>query len=77
MKTSYDVLVIGAGPAGSTAAECLAAEGIEVAVLEEHAVIGEPVDCTGVVGTEGKEKSKSTTKNISLVVIKGISFLRT
>ncbi|MBI4735737.1 MAG: NAD(P)/FAD-dependent oxidoreductase [candidate division NC10 bacterium] len=55
MKTSYDVLVVGAGPAGSTAAEHLAAQGIEVAVLEEHAVVGEPVDCTGVVGTEAFE----------------------
>jgi geranylgeranyl reductase family protein len=52
MKYSYDVLVVGAGPAGCTAAERLAAAGMDVAVLEEHAVIGEPVDCTGVVGTE-------------------------
>src|SRR5574341_844488 len=52
MKSNYDVLVIGAGPAGSTVAERLAADGFDVAVLEEHAVIGEPVDCTGVVGAE-------------------------
>jgi digeranylgeranylglycerophospholipid reductase len=52
MKESHDVLVIGAGPAGSTVAERLAADGFDVAVLEEHAVIGEPVDCTGVVGAE-------------------------
>ncbi len=50
--TSFNVLVIGAGPAGSTAAERLAASGLGVAVLEEHAIIGEPVDCTGVVGAE-------------------------
>ncbi len=55
MKHSYDVLVVGAGPAGSTAAEGLAAAGIDVAVLEEHPVIGAPVDCTGVVGTEAFE----------------------
>ncbi len=55
MKPSYDVLVVGAGPAGSTAAEQLATEGYDVGVLEEHAVIGEPVDCTGVVGAEAFE----------------------
>ncbi len=52
MKTSFDVLVIGAGPAGSTAAERLAACGLDVGLLEEHPVVGEPVDCTGVVGVE-------------------------
>jgi geranylgeranyl reductase family protein len=56
MKKSYDVLVVGAGPAGSTAAERLASHGVEVAVLEEHAVIGEPVDCTGVIGSEAFER---------------------
>jgi geranylgeranyl reductase family protein len=55
MKTAYDVLVVGAGPAGSTTAERLASAGFDVAVLEEHAVIGEPVDCTGVIGTEAFE----------------------
>lgn len=55
MKPSYDVLVVGAGPAGCTTAELLAAAGLDVAVLEEHAVIGEPVDCTGVVGAEAFE----------------------
>ncbi|MBI4573929.1 MAG: NAD(P)/FAD-dependent oxidoreductase [candidate division NC10 bacterium] len=56
MKTSYDILVVGAGPAGTTAAERLSANGFEVAVLEEHAIIGEPVDCTGVVGSEALEE---------------------
>lgn len=55
MKSSYDVLVVGAGPAGSTTAEGLATAGFDVAVVEEHAVIGEPVDCTGVVGAEAFE----------------------
>ncbi len=52
MRPTYDVLVVGAGPAGSTAAQHLSAEGLDVAVLEEHAVVGEPVDCTGIVGAD-------------------------
>jgi digeranylgeranylglycerophospholipid reductase len=47
-----DVAVIGAGPAGLTAARSLAAHGHDVLVLEEHAQIGVPVHCTGVLGLD-------------------------
>jgi geranylgeranyl reductase family protein len=45
-----DVAVIGAGPAGLTAARALAAAGHDVVVLEEHDAVGLPVHCTGVLG---------------------------
>ncbi len=44
-----EVLVVGAGPAGSTVADRLARRGHEVLVLEEHARIGYPVQCAGLV----------------------------
>jgi digeranylgeranylglycerophospholipid reductase len=47
-----DVAVIGAGPAGLTAARLLAARGHDVVILEEHSQIGVPVHCTGVLGAD-------------------------
>jgi digeranylgeranylglycerophospholipid reductase len=47
--TSVDVLVVGAGPAGSTAAERLARRGHSVLVIEEHGRVGYPVQCAGLV----------------------------
>lgn len=44
-----DVLVVGAGPAGSTAAYELARRGREVLVIEEHPRVGHPVQCAGLV----------------------------
>ena len=44
-----DVLVVGAGPAGSTVAHRLAARGHRVVVLEEHPRVGYPVQCAGLV----------------------------
>ncbi|NUN11951.1 NAD(P)/FAD-dependent oxidoreductase [Candidatus Micrarchaeota archaeon] len=41
----YDVAIIGAGPAGGSAAVHCAKKGLKVLVLEEHASIGEPVHC--------------------------------
>ncbi len=40
-----DVLVVGAGPAGSTAARFAALEGAQVVVVEKRPVVGIPVQC--------------------------------
>ncbi|MCZ6626049.1 MAG: NAD(P)/FAD-dependent oxidoreductase [Deltaproteobacteria bacterium] len=48
----HDIVVVGGGPAGCYAASLLGAKGFDVHVLEEDAVIGEPVDCSGVIGAE-------------------------
>lgn len=45
----YDVIVVGAGPAGCFTAEYLACEGYKVLVLEEHENVGEPVQCAGLI----------------------------
>ena len=39
------VIVVGAGPAGSAAAQRLAEEGIDVLVLERRAIVGNPAQC--------------------------------
>jgi digeranylgeranylglycerophospholipid reductase len=44
-----DVLVVGAGPAGTTVAHRLATRGHRVLVVEEHPRVGYPVQCAGLV----------------------------
>ncbi len=44
-----DVIIVGAGPAGTNVARHLAAAGHDVLVVEEHPVVGEPVQCAGLV----------------------------
>lgn len=48
-STTFDVLVVGAGPAGGLVSERIARAGYEVALIEEHREIGEPIQCGGLV----------------------------
>jgi digeranylgeranylglycerophospholipid reductase len=45
MNTDFDVVIVGAGPAGTTTAEYAARGGARVLVLERKKVVGEPVAC--------------------------------
>ena len=53
MKNDYDIIVVGAGPAGSTAARYAAAGGAKVLMLEKDRDVGYPVRCGEAVSHEG------------------------
>jgi digeranylgeranylglycerophospholipid reductase len=59
MSTSikFDVIVVGAGPAGSTVAQALARALCRVALLEEHTTVGVPNHCSGLVSPRVLEMS--------------------
>ena len=48
----YDIIVVGAGPAGSYIAHELASSGYDVAVFEEKSAPGLNICCTGIISTE-------------------------
>lgn len=52
MKTEYDVVVIGAGPAGSIAARTCAQAGLRVLLAEKRQEIGSPVRCAEAAGKD-------------------------
>ncbi|HEY7185087.1 MAG TPA: NAD(P)/FAD-dependent oxidoreductase [Vicinamibacterales bacterium] len=60
----HDAIVVGAGPAGLVAARCLARRGLDVAVLEEHSSIGDPVHCTGILAREAFHEFGLSTDTI-------------
>ncbi len=50
MRGSYDVIVVGAGPAGSVAARKFAESGLSVLLIEKRQEIGAPVRCAEAIG---------------------------
>jgi len=72
--TVHDVIIIGAGPAGLTTADALARGGRDVVVLEEHAVVGYPVHCTGILGQDAFDELELSRESI-LGFCRAASFL--
>lgn len=52
---NYDVVVVGAGPIGSTFARSMAEKGFKVAILEKKKEIGVPLQCAGLLGKKIKK----------------------
>jgi digeranylgeranylglycerophospholipid reductase len=56
MRPDYDVVVIGAGPAGSIAARTAAQAGLSTLLIEKRQEIGSPVRCGEAAGRDTLEK---------------------
>jgi digeranylgeranylglycerophospholipid reductase len=56
MKDKYDIIVVGAGPAGSMAAWFAAEKGVSVLMLEKDRDVGYPVRCGEAVSRKGVEE---------------------
>jgi digeranylgeranylglycerophospholipid reductase len=56
IKVDSDVVVVGAGPAGSRVAARLASEGYHVIILEKRTALGQPVCCTGIISARCLEQ---------------------
>ncbi len=72
----WDVVIIGAGPAGSYAAKVAAENGLQVLLFEEHPVIGQPRHCPGwLLGTRSTEELIKPFKNsLKLQKVHGFEF---
>lgn len=56
MKTNYDIIIVGAGPAGSMAARFAAEQGVSVLMLEKDRDVGYPVRCGEAISKAGVEE---------------------
>ena len=71
MIDAYDVIVIGAGPAGSMAAHAAALRGASVLLVEKRPAIGAPVRCAeGIVTADLTEFMDPDPKWVSTVIRK-------
>ncbi len=68
---NYDVVVVGAGPAGAIAAKYAAMNGAITLLIEEHASVGSPVQCTGLISTAALMECEIGEGNFVLAKMRG------
>jgi geranylgeranyl reductase family protein len=64
MKNSYDIVVIGAGPAGASAARAAAQKGTKVLMIDRRQRIGVPVQCAEFVAQWVSRYANFSSKSI-------------
>lgn len=69
--TDYDVVVVGAGPAGSIAAKTAAEKGLDVLLIEKRQEIGAPVRCAEGVSKDSIAKFVEIDKKWIAAEVKG------
>jgi digeranylgeranylglycerophospholipid reductase len=61
---TYDVVIAGAGPAGSAAAAECAGQGLKTLCIEEHGTIGFPVQCAGLLSKAAFEECRVSERPV-------------
>lgn len=74
MKSDYDIIVVGAGPAGSMAAKFAAEKGVSVLLMEKDRDVGYPVRCGEAVKKETIDKFITPNKKWIAAEINKFSF---
>ena len=65
---SYDVVVVGAGPAGSACARACAEGGLSTCLIEEHGTIGYPVQCAGLLSVRALSECRVSKRPVQNTV---------
>jgi digeranylgeranylglycerophospholipid reductase len=74
MKKNYDIIVVGAGPAGSIAARTASEQGLSVLMLEKDSTVGYPVRCGEAISKAGVEEFITPDKKWIAATISKFSF---
>jgi digeranylgeranylglycerophospholipid reductase len=75
LRNEYDIIVVGAGPAGSMAARYAAEQGVSVLMLEKDRDVGYPVRCGEAVSKAGLEEFIDSNENWIKAHITKFSFI--
>lgn len=57
LNPTYDLVIIGAGPAGSTTARFAAEAGLSVLLVDKRQELGAPIQCSGAISRHGLESA--------------------